>query len=252
VTEIIYTSLEANTMLDGTSVYNTPGKFYNFLSGPMASIYAGSAFSGDDYTVSGDNFFNGLRLIEDISIRQVRVAGHSCGRTARILFDEEVCFDNSFILDSSKEEKEFQKTNSDWRKPDPLGFPGTSLYNTSRDAWLWTSATVSDESRFLGRYHLYPGSGFKTMLPRNGTQDFINYLEENYWVDPKTNVIFVSMVFYSSTLVHHYSPLRPHSCQFFTHNYPTTRSFLFISVITCPFCKKLVDNFSFQFFRMFS
>jgi hypothetical protein len=104
VTEIIYTSLEANTMLDGTSVYNTPGKFYNFLSGPMASIYAGSAFSGDDYTVSGDNFFNGLRLIEDISIRQVRVAGHSCGRTARILFDEEVCFDNSFILDSSKED----------------------------------------------------------------------------------------------------------------------------------------------------
>ena len=201
VKEIVYTLLGTQEMLAGSTEYNTPAKFYDFLRGPMSLIYAGDAFSGDDYVTSGAEFFNGLRLLEGISIRQIRFSGRACGRTAQILFSENICFDNSFLLDASKEETYFTKTNVNWTVPVPLGSLGTSLYNNSRDAWLWSSAENTGESRFLAQYHLYPGSGFKTFLPRNGTQDFIQHLQENYWIDPKTQAIMVSLVFYSSTLV---------------------------------------------------
>ncbi len=201
VTDKVYDLLGTNAMLAGSSEYNTPGKVYDFLSGPMSSVYAGDAFSGDDFVTSGEEFFNGLRMLEDIAIRQIRVAGQPCGRTAQILFEENLCFANHFLLDASKEETYFTKTNVNWTVPVPLGSLGTSLYNNSRDAWLWSSAENTGESRFLAQYHLYPGSGFKTFLPRNGTQDFIQHLKENYWIDPKTQAIMVSLVFYSSTLV---------------------------------------------------
>jgi hypothetical protein len=201
VTDIVYTLLGTNDMLAGSSEYNTPGKVYDFLNGPMSLIYAGGAFSGDDFVTSGEQFFNGLRLLEDVSIRQIRVSGRECGRTARMLFDESICFDNSFLLDPSKEERQFRKTSEHWTIPDPLGTFGSSLHNNSRDAWLWSSGTESGESRFLARYHVYPASGYKTFLPRNGTEDFIKYLQDNYWIDPKTNGVIVSFVLYSSTLV---------------------------------------------------
>jgi hypothetical protein len=198
VTDVVYSLLGTNEMLAGTSDYNTPGKFYDFLRGPMSLVYAGGAFSGDDYVASGSEFFIGLRLLEDISVRQIRISGRPCGRTAKILFNEEICFDNFYLLD---EELEFSKTTLSWAPPSPLGSPGTTLYNYSRDAWIWSSPAETEESRFLAKYHLYPGSGYDTMLPRNGTNDFINYLEENYWIDPKTRAVILSMVVYSSTLV---------------------------------------------------
>ncbi len=203
VTEIVYDLLGTDSMLAGASGFNTPGKFYDYLRGPMSAVYAGDALSGDDYTTSGENFFNGLRLLDDISIRQIRVAGRSCGKTARVLFGENICFDNTFVLDASQEEKVFSKTNSDWVPPIPLGSFGTTLFNYSRSAWLWSSATDTQESRFVAKYHVYPASGYQTSLPRNGTSDFINHLEENYWIDPKTTAIIVSVAFYSSTLVLH-------------------------------------------------
>ena len=201
VTEIVYTLLGTQEMLAGSTEYNTPAKFYDFLRGPMSLIYAGDAFSGDDYVTSGAEFFNGLRLLEDISIRQIRFSGRACGRTAQILFSENICFDNSFLLDASKEEKRFAKTSMNWTVPDPLSSLGSSLYNYSRDAWEWSSADTTGESRFLAKYHVYPGSGYKTFLPRNGTTQFIEHLQDNYWIDPKTSAVIVSFVVYSSTLV---------------------------------------------------
>ncbi len=201
MTEIIYDLLGTNAMLAGVSEFNTPGKFYEYLRGPMSTIYAGDSLSGDDFLTTGENFFNGLRLLEDISIRQIRVTGRPCGKTARVLFDENICFDNTFILDASQEEKIFSKTNADWVAPIPLGSSGTTLFNYSRSAWIWSSAADTQESRFLAKYHIYPASGYQTKLPRNGTSDFIKHLEANYWVDPKTTAIIVSLAFYSSTLV---------------------------------------------------
>jgi hypothetical protein len=188
-------------MLAGSSEYNTPGKFYEYLRGPMSTVYAGDALSGDDYLTSGEKFFNGLRLLEDISIRQIRVAGRTCGRTARIMFEENICFDNTFILDASQEEKVFSKTTANWVPPIPIGSFGTTLFNYSNSAWLWSSAADTQESRIVAKYHVYPATGYQTRLPRNGTTDFINYLEANYWIDPKTTAIIVSLAFYSSTLV---------------------------------------------------
>jgi hypothetical protein len=202
VTEIIYDLLGTGPMLAGTSEFNTPGKFFDYLRGPMSMVYAGDALSGDDYVTSGENFFNGLRLLEDVSIRQIRVIGRPCGKTAQILFDENICFDNTFILDASQEDKSFTKTNVDWVPPDPLGSIHTSLFNYSKSAWVWSSATDTQESRFFARYHVYPASGYMTHLPRNGTSDFIKHLQENYWIDPKTTAIIVSLALYSSTLVH--------------------------------------------------
>jgi len=198
VTDVVYDLLGANDMLSSVTLINTPSQFYNYMKGPMSLPYAGDAFSGDEYVASGEQFFIGLRLLEDISIRQIRIAGRPCGRTARILFDDDVCFDNFFLVD---EEQTFKKITANWTTPDPLSVPGTSLYNNSRDAWLWSSADATQESRFLGNYHLYPGSGYDTQLPRNGTIDFINYLQDNHWIDPKTRAIIVSMVVYSSSLV---------------------------------------------------
>ncbi len=202
MTEIIYDLLGTESMLAGTSEFNTPSKFFDYLRGPMSMVYAGDALSGDDYVTSGENFFNGLRLLEDVSIRQIRVIGRPCGRTARILFDENICFDNTFILDASQEDKSFTKTNVDWVPPDPLGSIHTSLFNYSKSAWVWSSATDTQESRFFARYHVYPASGYMTHLPRNGTSDFIKHLEANYWIDPKTTAIIVSLALYSSSLVH--------------------------------------------------
>ena len=200
VTDVVYEVLGANNMLSSTGAINTPSQFYEYMKGPMSLPYAGDAFSGDEYVASGEQFFNGLRLLEDISIRQIRIAGRTCGRTARILFEDDVCFDNFFLVD---EEQTFKKVSTNWTVPDPLSMPGTSLYNSSRNAWLWSSAETTQESYFLGNYHLYPGSGYDTLLPRNRTTDFINYLRDNHWIDPKTRAIIVSMVVYSSTLVRH-------------------------------------------------
>jgi hypothetical protein len=201
VTEIIYGLLGTDSILAETSEFNIPSKFYDYLRGPMSLVYAGDSLSGDDFLSSGDNFFNGLRLLDDISIRQIRLSGRPCGRTAQILFNEHICFDDTFILDASKEEKVFTKTSVDWVPPDPLGTFQTTLFNYSKSAWLWSSATDTQESRFFARYHIYPGSGYTTRLPRNGTSDFINYLESNYWIDPKTSAIIVSLALYSSKLV---------------------------------------------------
>ncbi|KAL0214585.1 hypothetical protein P9112_006769 [Eukaryota sp. TZLM1-RC] len=118
------------------------------------------------------------RLLGGISLRTMRVQQGSCEVPSVFSSMIEDCLDD---LTSDNEETA------------PYG-PG--------GIWKWGSSSDLRGYNYMGFHNSYRGSGYAVDLPLNRTEamDFIEFLQDNVFIDHQTRVIFIDFTIYNSAL----------------------------------------------------